>query len=204
MIYLITNSMLRDIPEVVCYLQQNSPFVLVKATDIVQDTKHPPPCSTQGSTLLTSKWKVVSSPTVTTSDLETQLPHLSRDVLAGYPDNYLLFFWASIASFKVIDDKEQIFWNEVKTRNPKIVNADGNIVGITGPLPPNARATNRCTAEIHEFVVIGRRQILHFKPQLSVLQVESSDGIMYRMNTGDVDEEAWVRAEPKWNLVVLG
>ena len=58
----------------------------------------------------------------------------------------------------------------------------------------------------HEFIAIGsvRRPISDFNRQLIVLQLEWKEDIAQRTNIGRVAEDAWLAADHRWKLIVLG
>lgn len=58
-----------------------------------------------------------------------------------------------------------------------------------------------------EFAVVGRRlstEIPDETPNVLALQIERKEGIAYRVNLAVIEESAWIAADPKWALVVLG
>ena len=85
------------------------------------------------------------------------------------------------------------------------MDCNGNEVGSVCGMLGVDREAGGYEDGVGDFIVVGRRQILDFKSELVVLQVEKDkQGIVWRVNQGEIDEEAWVDAKHEWRLVALG
>jgi hypothetical protein len=200
-------------------VHRSKPLEFVKVADLAPNLRYSPPYFHRSNSSLTKKWRKKEYPTVSLEDVKKELPYLTPDFLIDTPDEYLLFFWTSVATFEVVYPEEQGQLHipnappkEVKRRGmmpvpevePKIRDSRGQFVGTTcGIAKEDLEADGRKSGK-YEFIVIGRRQILDFPPVLLVLQVENRDGTKHRVNVGEIQEEAWVLAEHKWTLVALG
>lgn len=200
-------------------MHRSKPLEFVKTADLATDLIYSRPYYRRSNSSLTKKWRKEEYPTVSLADVQRELPYLTPDFLSQTPDEYLLFFWTSVATFEVIYPQEQgqlhmvnVPPKEVKRRGmvpnlevaPKIKDDRGEYVGETrGIIKEDLDIDGRGTGK-YEFIVIGRSQLLDFPAQLAVLQVENKDRTRHRVNVGTISEEAWVRAEHKWTLVALG
>lgn len=158
----------------------------------------------------------VEDAVVFATDLETNLPHITSNLLAKFPEEHLLIFWTSSATFDVVYPEEEdtsIGGPEgIRKRVPlslfkpraKIRNQQKNNVGSACGIAAVDRESGGHKTGLYEFIVLGRREVLDFKPELVVLRIERRDGIAYRMNQGVIYEETWVEAKHKWELVALG
>jgi hypothetical protein len=43
-----------------------------------------------------------------------------------------------------------------------------------------------------------------YRAMVGVFWIERKDGIVYRINSGEVEEDEWVKAERIWKLIPLG
>jgi len=210
---------LGDLPEIVCYVHRSEPLGFVKVADLATELIYSRPYYQRSNSSLTKKWRKEEFPTVSLADVQRELPGLTLDFLRQTPEEHLLFFWTSVATFEVVYPQEQGLLHiagappkEVKRRGmlpnleiaPKVKDSKGEYVGETcGIIKEDLDIDGRGTGK-YEFIVIGRRQIFDSPAQLVVLQVEHKDGTRRRVNVGSIEEEAWVRAEHKWTLVALG
>jgi hypothetical protein len=165
------------------------------------------------------KWRIEEDAVVSAAQIR-QLHGLKFDLgnETLYPDEYLIFFWTSTATFEVAYDvggrseaERSKPWR--RREYPSVVGSTvnrlqikdgyGNVAGSACGMSEENQVPEGDATGLYDFVVVGRRQILHFEPVLIALQVEYRDGVAYRRNIAEIAEEAWVRAEHKWALIVL-
>ena len=180
--------------------------------------KYSPPVYARSSTPLTMEWRIEEDAVVSAAQIR-QLHGLKFDLEKGtlYPDEYLIFFWTSTAKFEVTYEvasggaKRSEPWHRredasvvgCNVNRLQIKDGQGNVAGSACGMFEVNRIPGGDATGLYNFVVVGRRQILHFEPVLIALQVEYRDGVAYRKNIAEIAEKAWVQAEPKWALIVL-
>jgi len=76
--------------------------------DLAPNLVYPPPTFVRSTTPLTLKWRLVQNPTVSMAQLHKQNTRLSPSILNNTPDDHLLFFWTSSATFELFypDDED--------------------------------------------------------------------------------------------------
>jgi hypothetical protein len=151
------------------------------------------------------------SSSVTPRDLELYLPKLTSDTISRFADEYLLFFWAFTARLHVQPpdptasmDHSSISDNVHESR-PIIFNDDGEELGTACRLKGQQKASTE--AGLQDFIAVGRRQVFEipeYPAQILALQIEWVSGVAYRTNIAEIDEEAWLAANPSRILVALG
>jgi hypothetical protein len=152
-----------------------------------------------------------SNSSVTPRDLELHLPKLTNDTISRFADEYLLFFWAFTARLQVQPpdptasmDHSSISDNVHELR-PIIYNDDGKELGTTCRMKGQQKASTE--ADLQDFIAVGRRQVFEipeYPAQILALQIEWVSGVAYRTNIAEIDEEAWLAANPSRILVALG
>jgi hypothetical protein len=149
-----------------------------------------------------AEWKVHHSQTVSVDDVRQHLPHLCNTKLASIPDEHLIFLWASSATLTLEGGNDKN--NNGASDKPTVLDDSGNVIGEMGRMSEEHWASGDYAQGTHEFIVVGSRRNSYCKPMLLVLQIEWQDGIAYRINFGEVEEEAWIRARRAWKLIALG
>jgi hypothetical protein len=147
-------------------------------------------------------WKPVENAVVTTEDIMSDLSELNEDRLQQLPDEHIIFFWASRVFFN-IRSTEQRYWEQ--TLN--VVTAAGDSVGTVHKAEtPQWKLGGGDHSTCCEFVAVGRRWIAElpeFPPVVLALQIVWEDSIAYRVSTAEIDEVAWLNAQPQWKLIAL-
>lgn len=96
----------------------------------------------------------------------------------------------------------------IATYAPNIIDESGQVTGSLCRMRTEHWERGGFHEGVHDFIVVGRRHIEElgdeFPATLSVLQIEKTDGIWYRVSLGEIDEGAWEQANPVWELIVLG
>jgi hypothetical protein len=147
------------------------------------------------------------------ANVANHLPLLTPNKLALFPDDYLLFFWAESAFFTVKSRKPsstvlKSFNDYYKDPRTIIQNGGGETIGSVCKMPPQAsKLAKDIDTDQKQFIAVARRAIPEVPdyPQIIlVLQIEWKEGITYRVNMGEIKEEAWQAASPKRSLIVLG
>lgn len=143
--------------------------------------------------------------------IESQLPHLTPEALRGYPDEYLLFFWADTTRFLVqppdpatFKDHESVSDN-VHACKPTIHNAIGALVGSACRMKGEHWAGD-FHARWFDFVAIARRAVAElpeFPATILALQIEWRGSVARRVNLAEIGEEEWLAARPSTVLVAL-
>lgn len=152
-----------------------------------------------------------TSSSVTPRDLELYLPKLTSGTISRFADEYLLFFWAFTARLQVQPpdltasmDHSSISDNVHESR-PIIYNDDGEELGTACRMKGQQNASTE--AGLQDFIAVGRRQVFEipeYPAQILALQIEWVSGVAYRTNIAEIDEEAWLAANPSRILVALG
>lgn len=75
----------------------------------------------------------------------------------------------------------------------------GNIVGSTGTLELKLDGSQGR----HEFIIIGSRRNQFSDPMLLLLQIEWRGNVAYRVNSGEINEDAWETEDHTWKLIAL-
>ncbi|KAI9690833.1 MAG: hypothetical protein M1822_008452 [Bathelium mastoideum] len=194
-------------PEIICYTLAFSPLTVQRVENrnngsIERSEARPAPGTQQRDW-----WKPVDHDLAVTLDEIGK--HYAHMLLAKppCPEESILFFWASTASFKTLIQYEKAsrrYWRSILDSNYNAVgrfelhirDPDSNTItrDIMGPHVP----------ETNQFVVLGSRTFGDAKPVLDVMQIQWDDGLAYRVGTGFIDESAWVEAGPFWKLIALG
>lgn len=86
----------------------------------------------------------------------------------------------------------------------KAIGVDRRPIGITGLCETNTADDDDAQSGLHEFILIATNSPPESEVQNVVLQTEIINGIRYRVNIGEIEEEAWNRANVKRTLVALG
>jgi len=137
---------------------------------------------------------------VTMSVLESNYPSLYGR-LPTIPETVQVFFWTSTAVFTLIPAVIPPAHADGRDKTvAKILDPDGKIIGSMGPIVQDAASTGTGT---WEFIVVGSRRNPFSDPVLLVLQIEWREEVAYRINCGEIGEEAWENALYKWKLIVL-
>ncbi|OOF97382.1 hypothetical protein ASPCADRAFT_166162 [Aspergillus carbonarius ITEM 5010] len=179
---------LGEIPEILCYEHTHSPLR-------IKPIRHTPSQYELSPRTILPSWKLHQDQTISLSDLsKIQIPLNLEET----PDTLYLFFWASSARFTLRPR------NTSPICQSEVVNADGVVIGETGKAVHDDEGCH-CTIETpHEFIVIASRRNQFTEAMLLVFQVEWWEGIAYRVNIAEIEENAWVRASPVWKLIVMG
>lgn len=86
----------------------------------------------------------------------------------------------------------------------KILDNSGKVVGELGTWPDGHVARDK--DEIngpYEFIAVVYNRIPIPPTRVRVLQIERKDGIAYRVNSGDIEEGAWMKAKRDRILVAM-
>ncbi|PVG00464.1 HET-domain-containing protein [Serendipita vermifera] len=188
-----------EAPEITCYVHYDSPLRVLKVADTVSSS-HPTqvPCIEEGNTELRNQWKPDHDLTVSVEDIEIHLKNV-YDKLVEIPEEHIIFFWTSLATFTL----EPVSTQGNQNTAPRILDSTGKQVGTMGIMKNEYWQSGHYDRGEHEFVVIGSRRFYTFDPILAVLQIERREGIAYRVNIGEINEEDWVKAQRGWTLVAL-
>jgi len=142
----------------------------LKIAELVENVKYPPLFYFRSSTALTLKWRLVEDPVVSEAEVKKHVPQLRLDKITQYPDEYLLFFWSSCATFEVVYDADSEVkdgidapepWQKrlgASANRPQIRDTRGNCVGSTCGIFAQDREAGGYVDGNYNFIVIGRRQ----------------------------------------------
>jgi hypothetical protein len=186
-------------PEITCYVHQLSPLQVTKvgSTDILNRTSQI--IEGGGNVMeLRAQWKPNHVTDISLNDIKTHLKSV-YDKLPELPEEQTIFFWSSLAVFTLQPAPEQ----ESKNVGPIILNDSGSPVGTMGVMKEEHWKAGNYDRGKHEFIVIGSRCFFGVDPTLVVLQIERKGDVVFRVNIGDINEEAWVKAQRKWALIAL-
>ncbi|KAK0614436.1 hypothetical protein B0T14DRAFT_309267 [Immersiella caudata] len=175
-----------EIPEILCFEHDHTSLRVQRIRE------KPAPYDEASSS---PGWKGGDDQEVQLEDIETR--HLELfPKLGGIPEGHIVFFWTSSAFFTLTatEDKHP-------SRGTAIFDSFGEVVGNMGPVSSKTPAQGQ---EQHESIVVGSRRNQFSPPSLLVLQVEWRESIAYRVDVGEILEEAWERASHTWKLVPLG
>ncbi|KAH8801433.1 heterokaryon incompatibility protein-domain-containing protein [Xylogone sp. PMI_703] len=184
-----------EFPEILCFEHYHAPLRLERI-------RHKPAPYDSTGWRDTPSWKRSHDSHVTLADLEVEHSRNLLATLRATPEKQLIFFWTSSAFFTLARPDN----NDV--RHSDIVDSSGNVVGSTGIMMSEEEdcksPSSDHPSDRHEFVVLGSRRNQFSDPMLLVLQIGWLDGIAYRVNCGEVKEEAWERESHTWKLIPLG
>lgn len=151
----------------------------------------------------TITWDSSKNPVVSRTDVKTQLPQLT---LREFPDEYLVFFWASSTSFNLEAPPSTSGREYRRAAIATVKNSLGEKVGIAELMHPQ-HWDSKENSGLSEFVFIGRRSVPEIPgdiPKVLALQIKWEDGVAYRIHIAEIEEEAWWNSGPTWKLVALG
>ena len=149
--------------------------------------------------LASGAWTANSELDVSLADIALHYPSLQPAQLESIPEDQILFFWASSASF----DLEPAS-NNPKAKKPMIVTDSGKQVGTVNPVTVEHLKDGPFDRGKHEFLVLGTRRNAFWDPKLLVIQIVWHKGIAYRVNCGEIEEDAWLSHPSRWILIALG
>lgn len=145
-------------------------------------------------------------------NVQHHLPELTEARLQREPEGHILFFWASSAKFIVespLDlDQKRGGWSTYfgKPSQPSIKDHEGTSIGSLDHMGERHWVQTRQTTGLQEFVAVGRRALQElpgFPAIILALQVRWENGVAERVNIGEIEEAAWIAADPTWKLVAL-
>ncbi|CAG8769761.1 401_t:CDS:1, partial [Acaulospora colombiana] len=174
-----------ETPEIVCHVHYNNPPRVVKVVDTAIPGHLNQPQRIQRITELQRSWKQIHDLAVSVDDISVHLNDVYRR-LQDIPEEHAIFFWASSAVFTLEAVPSQGNRNE----GPRILDTLGKQVGNMGIMKREYLNSRGYDSGKHELIVIGSRRISGSSPVLAVLQIEKRDEIAYRINIGEIDEEA--------------
>jgi len=182
--------LISESPEIFCFEHYRAPLRLerVRKRKVLYDS-----IGRRGL----SSWKLRHNQSVSLEDLEAEHSELWKK-LRNIPETQLIFFWTSSAFFTLVPPENG------NGRNSTIVDSSGDTVGSSGILVVEDGKRNESGRDRHEFVVLGSRRNHFSHPVLLVLQIEWRDAIAYRINYGEINEEAWEKEDHTWKLIPLG
>jgi hypothetical protein len=107
----------------------------------------------------------------------------------------ILFFWASSAMLTV--------------RGSNMFDKAGKQIGMMIGKRHHPYPELRSEPREEEFIAVERHgssmyEKYDYKAMVGVLWIERKDGIAYRIDSGEAEEEKWVKAERIWKLIPLG
>lgn len=138
-------------------------------------------------------WKQQNNQPVTLIDVEIHYPNLGAE-LSDIPETQLIFFWTSSSFFTLVTPADPA------VRHATITDSHGDAVGSTGIMGPEQ--TNGDSSH-QEFIILGSRRNQFSEATLLVLQIAWAGSIAYRVNCGEIKEEAWQRQAHTWKLIAL-
>jgi hypothetical protein len=174
--------------EIVCYIHRHDPLDIVPV-----NVAHSVTNEDSGTD---KEWKLHTYQAVNIADVNENLPDIMEDTIIRVPPEQYLFFWTSSAVFEL-----QRRDNESR---PTVVDLTGTLVGNMGPMSEDHWTRGKYDSGFQEFIVIGSRRSFDIKPELIVLQIEWRDGVAFRVNIGEINEDAWIKADRTWKLIALG
>jgi hypothetical protein len=209
----------RESTAVVCHFHKSNPLSFHAIQDLnngVEDA----PYSNYNSSL---SWAHLRDPGLSLSDVQKHLPLLTESKLREWPDEYLIFFWASSASFTIelLDPstlpapspgsrKKPRDWR--KEASPVIKDAHGKIVGKAERMHKEHWATKENSGE-NEFIVVAVRPGIpelaelgaEYRPRVVAMQIrrDKETGVAYRVHIAEIDQDAWLDAKPTLKLIAL-
>jgi hypothetical protein len=174
-----------ETPQVVCYAHKSSPLIVERIS---------PPSYNDAP--------------VTLDHIAQNLPGLTEATLSDYPDEHVVFFWTLTAKFKVCGgNQNDTFLSTSSFGKPSILDVTGKIVGSTCQMLDEHWEFSGGDNGTYEFAIIARRSIPDIPdiaPVALVLQLKrNGDGTVERINIGEIEEEAWLAAEPQRSLVAM-
>ncbi|KAL9622769.1 MAG: hypothetical protein Q9160_002887 [Pyrenula sp. 1 TL-2023] len=162
-------------------------------------------------------WKPNVSSAVSVDDVQFELPELYGQRLQKLPEEHVVFFWASSVTLYLDttgysqDAKPSKVNDGHQNPRPNVFDANGRAVGSIGMTETEHRKDQNCyvsttAAKSTEFVAVARRSIPElpeFPSIVLALQIVWEGGIANRVSIAEIEEAAWMNAEPTWKLVAL-
>lgn len=159
----------------------------------------------------TPVWSRGRDDEVTVQSIQKWHPKLTETFLQQQPDGHIIFFWAS-STFLDVQRPRAL------TQDPTAAShaaGDRGIVRTPGGEPVGTVDTMGLShwnqtpdpSGLREFVAVGRRAIAEIPDLPAVvlaLQIRWENGLASRVNIAEIEESAWIAAEPAWKLVALG
>jgi hypothetical protein len=147
---------------------------------------------------------------VTVQSIQECHPNLTETFLQQQPDGHIIFFWASTTFLDVqrprdlTQDPTAISYT---ARDRGIVrNRKGEPVGTVDTMGPSHWNQTPDPSGLQEFVAVGRRAVAEIPDLPAVvlaLQIRWENGLASRVNIAEIEETAWIAAEPAWKLIAL-
>lgn len=193
-------------PETRCYVLRNMPLRLVPMARLSMDAG-------RGATIKSqSPWAV------SLYDISEQIAELTRSRLEDTPDDQLVLFWTESAMF-CLSPPNKLAVNDGASYHPwtlatydyrfrHVLDKHGAAVGKTSGsdgAAPKYMGESPSTQDVnHEFILLASQAPDGHPPKKVALQIERRDGIAYRVNVAEIDEDAWRAAAPQKKLIALG
>ncbi|KAL8372218.1 hypothetical protein RB595_001828 [Gaeumannomyces hyphopodioides] len=173
-------------PNIVCYTIRHEPSTHLQRIGGAVDAS-------------TSKVSKTPSPAVTLQDIHQHYPQLGGSAgLNNIPDNQMIFFWAECAYFKIsarLDVGRGIFMRFA-------YDANGVNVGRISPCREDTQEEDAATTH-RRFVLLATSMQTSIPSEKIVLMLQLRDGVWYRSDMAVIEEDGWLSANPKRELVGL-
>jgi len=154
-------------------------------------------------------WRHSRSPEITFAHVKKELPNLTEDVLKGFADEYLLFFWAESAFLEMLapdpDTVGQTTRDIMRIGFPIIMNSSGKEIGTAESINKHYWQ-DKANSGWTEFIAIGRRCVADIPDtptMIIALQIRWENGVAYRVNIAEINEDAWLDASPTLKSIAL-
>jgi len=154
-------------------------------------------------------WRHSRSPEIKLAHVKAELPNLTEDVLKGYADEYLLFFWAESAFLEMVapdpDTIGKTTRDIMRIGFPIIMNSLGEEIGTAESINKH-HWQDKANSGWSEFIAIGRRCVADIPDTPTIviaLQIRWENGVAYRGNIAEINEDAWLDASPTLKLIAL-
>ncbi|KAH8588238.1 heterokaryon incompatibility protein-domain-containing protein [Bisporella sp. PMI_857] len=192
--------------EIVCYVLRNSPLRVVRISRTISDeTEAPMPP-------IPSIPRHLQNPNIVTLEsILSECPLLTEDILRKTPDNQFIAFWSEIAVFHVTGPvlAENTTWHDAEFSYFEVRNTSdpkGPIVGKTDWCTRGDGNDAICQAGEGKFafILLATNAAPGSAPEKVVLQVFRRGGVAYRICVARIQENQWMKARPKRQLVILG
>ncbi|KAL8339733.1 hypothetical protein RB601_006036 [Gaeumannomyces tritici] len=173
-------------PNVVCYTIRHAPSIHLQRIGGAADVPAPKAPKTPPTT-------------VTLQDIQQHLPQLGGSAgLSNVPDNQMIFFWAECAYFNIsarLDMGRGIFMRFV-------YDANGVNVGRISPCREDTQEEDPETAH-RRFVLLATSKQTSIPSEKIVLMLQLRDEVWFRSDMAVIEEDGWLSADPKSELVGL-
>ncbi|KAH8889258.1 HET-domain-containing protein, partial [Thozetella sp. PMI_491] len=194
-------------PEIMCYVLRNTPLRLVRISRLTMDVPGDRRALPFANRLAVP---AMQSPlAVYLDDITLHFPELPIDRLKGIPDDQIIFFWTEVATFTVSATIQRELWT--KDRHPnnrteyqilqrEVLEGSGKVIGQISPCESTGTNDSEQSAE---FALLATSALAGSQGKVLALQIETKEGVAYRVNIAEIEEQAWRNADTQRRLIAL-